>query len=281
MSNINLYRDGGIEKTEEIRLAFNNKRRAVLFDVAGVLFGCPKWKVIVNFKQVIQSKFGEELSEEEVERLVFSDDDAQKLRESMSVEDYTSKLNIKLQAMADHYAAQCTRDKISNLPCFARAEFTPKEILDLLYFGYEPPPGMVEFVKKIKKSGKPIFILSNYFVSRDMDLRKMLEGKLDYCYGKGVFLSGNIFLSSEIRVAKPKLKAFATVLKNMKSILSSDNLNKDEVLFIDDQQINVIAANSFGYKGIVFGAGLFARPSIVSGGDSRGSAPSRTETARG
>ena len=95
--------------------------------------------------------------------------------------------------------------------------------------------GVIDFIKSLRNTYK-IVLLSN---SEGKYLRNVLsENNLEALFDE-------IFISGELRAAKPDREMFELVLQNIQ-------LGKDEVVFVDDQQKNTSAAEAIGIKSILF-----------------------------
>ncbi len=93
---------------------------------------------------------------------------------------------------------------------------------------------MIKLVKKLKKSYS-VIALSN---------TNELHAKINY--KRGVYSSfDKVFLSNEIKLAKPDKKIYLHVLKKLK-------LKPGECIFIDDKKENVNVAEELGINGVVF-----------------------------
>lgn len=94
---------------------------------------------------------------------------------------------------------------------------------------------LVKHIKELKNKYK-IYLLSNAI---DTFLRRILDKNNLYC------LFDKIYISSEIKLAKPSLDFFNYVLKK-------ENINPSDVIFIDDNLKNVNAAKEIGIESLVF-----------------------------
>ncbi len=93
---------------------------------------------------------------------------------------------------------------------------------------------MINLVKNLKKRYK-VIVLSN---------TNELHAKINY--ERGLYsIFDKVFLSNELKMAKPDKKIFQYVLKSLK-------LKPEECVFIDDKEDNVNVANELGINGIVF-----------------------------
>jgi putative hydrolase of the HAD superfamily len=96
-------------------------------------------------------------------------------------------------------------------------------------------PEMTELVKRLKESGKRIFILSN--VSERFP--KITEGLEVMKYVDGVLLS------HEVKTLKPDPQIYASLLRKY-------SINPQGAIFIDDCSENVHIATKFGMAGYIF-----------------------------
>lgn len=99
----------------------------------------------------------------------------------------------------------------------------------------EPVPEMETFVKDLKSRGFKIFILSNipmHFVERQSMFPVLKE------------FDGKVF-SGEVKLMKPNKEIFDY-------LLDTYSLKPEECLFVDDTEINVKAAESYGIKSFLF-----------------------------
>jgi epoxide hydrolase-like predicted phosphatase len=94
---------------------------------------------------------------------------------------------------------------------------------------------VVELINKLKKNYK-IFLFSNYCGELLWKLLKKHQVSN---------LFDEVIISSEHKLEKPDPKLFA-ILKNISGV------NKNEIIFIDDQKENVDGSNNFGIKAIQF-----------------------------
>ena len=92
----------------------------------------------------------------------------------------------------------------------------------------------VRLLPGLKKQGFRLFYLSNF----PMDI--FYEIKNGYYFFK--YFDGGI-ISSEVKLSKPDIRIFKYLLKKY-------SLRPAECFYIDDSQINVIAAGSAGIKGL-------------------------------
>lgn len=108
-----------------------------------------------------------------------------------------------------------------------------KENLDISYPLIEKN---LEYIKEIRGEGYNLFLLSNitedsyFYIKNKIDIDGMFDG--------GVY-------SYQENLVKPDVKIYELIIEKY-------NLKKEETLFFDDKEKNVIAANTTGIKGIVF-----------------------------
>lgn len=102
-----------------------------------------------------------------------------------------------------------------------------------------PVEGMQKLIKDIHKSGKNLYLLSN--ISKGFK-----EGYTDVEWIKELFgcFNGLVF-SGEIGLIKPSADIF-------EYLLGEYNLNRDECLFIDDNEANIEGAKNAGISGYLF-----------------------------
>ena len=100
---------------------------------------------------------------------------------------------------------------------------------------YQERPHMMELVRALKRDGYTVAMLSNISQREAALIRKL--GYYDPF--------DPLLLSYEIGVSKPKLQAFRILLSCLR-VLSK------QVIFIDDQEQNIVAARSLGIDGIQF-----------------------------
>ena len=96
-------------------------------------------------------------------------------------------------------------------------------------------PGMEEIVYDVKKSGKKLYLLSNF--------NKRLRYEQHYISALKYFDA--LVISGEIKVAKPDKEIY-------EYLLSTYNLIPDECIFIDDNPANIAMAESLGIHGYLF-----------------------------
>ncbi|MFH0918470.1 MAG: HAD family hydrolase [Candidatus Omnitrophota bacterium] len=210
------------------------KIKVVLFDIGGVLLNYSRSNVISNFQKAIQSKSGEDISRDEVEKLIFTDESAQRLRVSLPIEDFIEGLNRYL------------REKLNS-----QVGFELKEFMNILFLDYVPPLNMVDLVRNLKGRGMPLYVLSNSFISNKFNFKELIKDKLNSHYSKPgeeeIFNDNNLIMSNEIGVAKPNSMAFNRALEKINLGLKAE-LNPGNILFLDDQWENANIAKQLGYR---------------------------------
>ena len=93
-----------------------------------------------------------------------------------------------------------------------------------------------EFIKKLKQEGYKIFVLTNItedsynYINSTINVNDVFDG--------GIY-------SYQEHLIKPNYDIYNLVINRF-------NLNKEETLFFDDKEKNVIAANELGIKAFVF-----------------------------
>ena len=94
---------------------------------------------------------------------------------------------------------------------------------------------MTNLVKRLKRNKYKTVVLSN---------TNELHAQINY--KRGLYSNfDHVFLSNELKIAKPDKKIYRYVLKNLK-------LKPGECIFIDDKEDNVNVAKKLGIKSIVF-----------------------------
>jgi len=97
---------------------------------------------------------------------------------------------------------------------------------------------VLDFIKNMRKSKKyKIYALSN---TNAIHIRYLIPSKVDLAE-----YFDDTFYSYDLGLAKPDLKVYRRVLKIIKS-------KPEECLFIDDNTINIKAAEKVGMKGFIF-----------------------------
>ena len=93
-----------------------------------------------------------------------------------------------------------------------------------------------EFIKKLKKDGYKLFLLTNItedsynYINSIININDMFDG--------GIY-------SYQEHLIKPSYEIYNLVLNRF-------SLNKEETLFFDDKEKNVIVANELGIKSFIF-----------------------------
>ena len=96
-------------------------------------------------------------------------------------------------------------------------------------------PGMEEIVCDVKKTGKKLYLLSNF--------NKRLRYEQHYISALKYFDA--LVISGEIKTAKPDKEIY-------EYLLSTYDLIPDECIFIDDNPANIAMAESLGIHGYLF-----------------------------
>lgn len=96
-------------------------------------------------------------------------------------------------------------------------------------------PDVVEVIKKLRKTGAKVVMLSNTGANIYDYLQKV--GAED--------IWDELFLSYQMKIKKPDPKAFLHVLEKMK-------VNPGDACFIDDREVNVRAAEKLGIEGVLY-----------------------------
>lgn len=108
-----------------------------------------------------------------------------------------------------------------------------KENLDISYPLIEKN---LDYIKELKSRGYNLFLLSNitedsyFYIKNKIDIDKIFNG--------GVY-------SYQENLIKPDINIYELIVNRY-------TLNKEETIFFDDKEKNVIAANSIGVKGVLF-----------------------------
>jgi len=108
-------------------------------------------------------------------------------------------------------------------------------ILHNWYKGQACLPGMFNLVSKLNSAGYPLFLLSNanpsfYSFAPDLDILNLFAG---------------ITISSDLKLLKPDREIYDRFCE-------IHHLHPEEILFIDDQQINVDGAIAAGWRAYRF-----------------------------
>ena len=94
---------------------------------------------------------------------------------------------------------------------------------------------MIQLVQNLKKNNYKVIVLSN---------SHELHAKINY--ERGLYSNfDKVFLSNELKIAKPDRKIYKYVLKKLK-------LKPEECVFIDDKEDNVRVAKELNINGIIF-----------------------------
>lgn len=123
-----------------------------------------------------------------------------------------------------------------------------EEFFDFWFSGEKLAPGVLKYVKELRKKGIKVFILSNNFRERTKHYHKnfpQIFSNVDRAY-----------FSWETGLVKPDPKAY-------KAILDEHNLKPEECVYFDDVEENIEAARSLGihakkYKGLEAVRGFFS-----------------------
>jgi len=116
----------------------------------------------------------------------------------------------------------------------AQMTFTPQSIAKIQC----PVQAGVEFVKKCKKQGFDVMILSNL----DAESFKLLQKKYSNVFE--LFKKENIFISGKMGQIKPDPAIYETLLRDR-------CLDPSSCIFIDDQKENIESARKLGIHGIL------------------------------
>jgi len=113
--------------------------------------------------------------------------------------------------------------------------FASETILPQIHKEFGLDEELLELIAQLKNKYK-IGLMSN---ARAGILRKMLEEHNLYKY------FDEVVISSEIGFIKPEKEFFEEALKKL-------NLHKEEIIFVDDRERNILAAESLGIKSFVY-----------------------------
>lgn len=102
-----------------------------------------------------------------------------------------------------------------------------------------PIPGAEEFLKKMKKQGYRLYVLSN----AGKEFYEYFPRHYDYA------LFDRLIVSCDLQIKKPDPRIY-------RYLLETEGLRPEECLFIDDMPENVSGAQALGIQGMVF-RGLF------------------------
>lgn len=122
----------------------------------------------------------------------------------------------------------------------------PDELKDIACTVYDnwvnnliPVPGMEKLIQDIHKSGKKMYLLSN--ISKGFE-----AGYSNVEWINNLFeCFDGLVLSGPIGIAKPGVDVFEYLLKKYE-------LNREECLFIDDNEMNIEGAKKANIKGYLF-----------------------------
>lgn len=128
-------------------------------------------------------------------------------------------------------------DKVSVLPTVFKLIDSPRVINQ----------DVISIIKKLKDKGYFLSIFSNFTKSGASLIRdnKLVTSLFD-----------KLIISAEIGFAKPNRDAFEYLIKVL-------NLSPKEIIFIDDSQINIDAAEDIGIKSILFKNSLSLRKQLT------------------
>jgi len=99
-----------------------------------------------------------------------------------------------------------------------------------------PIPGALDYVRKLKKEGKKVFVLSN---------APLRFSELEKLYPELFPLFDGIVVSAREKTVKPEDRIYQILLERY-------SLNPEECYFYDDLQVNIDAAKRNGIDGEVF-----------------------------
>ena len=116
-----------------------------------------------------------------------------------------------------------------------RVELTPNQVAKELQGFVHINEQLVEMIKSIKQK-YPVYLLSNAVSGF---LRRILENNDLYQ------LFDKVFISSEMKIAKPNKEFFEYVLKET-------GVNPQDAVFVDDNPNNINGAKDCGIEGILF-----------------------------
>lgn len=142
-------------------------------------------------------------------------------------------------AMKEKIFQRADRGEISQEETFALVAegvgLTPKEVEKQFYEAVKIDADMVGWIKEVRESAKTVLVsnaLSPFLpnIMRKHDLYPLFD---------------HVFISSEIRLAKPDPRFFEYVLNEV-------GVKGEEVVMIDDNPNNIEAAEREGIRGIVY-----------------------------
>lgn len=94
-------------------------------------------------------------------------------------------------------------------------------------------------LNSLKKKQIPVFVASNTFKEKAVEIRKgPISDKIS-----------GVFSSHELNLLKPDLKFYEKIYQII--CLRGEQINKFEILFIDNRKENIEAANKFGFKAFI------------------------------
>ena len=93
-----------------------------------------------------------------------------------------------------------------------------------------------KFIKKLKKDGYKLFLLTNITEDSYNYINSIIN--INYMFDGGIY-------SYQEHLIKPSYEIYNLVLNRF-------SLNKEETLFFDDKEKNVIVANELGIKSFIF-----------------------------
>jgi HAD superfamily hydrolase (TIGR01509 family) len=126
---------------------------------------------------------------------------------------------------------------------------TEEEFFSFWFGGERLVNELIDYVKQLRQNGTKVFILSNNFRERTTYYRK---------YFPEIFKNVDAaYFSWETGFVKPSVEAF-------KNVLSTNDLNAEDVVFFDDSEENVEVAKSLGIVAHVF-KGIGETKEIVRG----------------
>ncbi|MFL0252732.1 HAD family hydrolase [Clostridium neuense] len=111
-----------------------------------------------------------------------------------------------------------------------------KEVMATWNEMHLPVEGTSEFLKRMKKKGYKIYLLSNYHLKAF----EFINGKYDFIRN----VDGEI-ISCRVKLLKPEPEIY-------KALMDKYNLKPEESVFIDDTKINIEAAKKLGLHGVLF-----------------------------
>ena len=114
----------------------------------------------------------------------------------------------------------------------ARMIFTPQSFIDI----HTLAPNALRFVEQCKRAGHTVYILSNWDSTSFDLLKKKYHHFFQLCDG--------IVISGDMNCSKPHPDIYEQTLKKY-------NLNKEETIFVDDQAVNIAAAQAVGITSIL------------------------------